>query len=180
MARVETASIKETLSYGGTELAPQGAYTPPSADAVSAASYLGFQMNAANQLYNETNFDRQRNNTAATLLASAARTTTQTSADIVNYNARGIQVILDMTNVAASPSVTVSINGKDPVSGKYYLLLQGAAVTTAVTNVYTVYPGVTATANVSASQVLPRTFQIVVTANNSNSGTYSVGYNLIV
>jgi hypothetical protein len=37
----------------------------------------------------------------------------------------------------------------------------------------------TAAANVAASDLLPRTYQIVITANNANSATYSVGANLI-
>lgn len=130
--------------------------------------------------YNGATWDRHRNNVAATLLASASRTTTQTSADIVTYNAKAITVVLDVTVVAASPSVTVTINGKDPASGKYYLLLSGAAVLTAVTNVYSIGPGIAETSNVSTSKFLPRTIQIVVTANNANAGTYSVGYNLMI
>lgn len=113
------------------------------------------------------------------LLASGARTTTQTSADLTNYNGRGISVVLDVTNIAAAPSVTVTINMKDTTSGKYKLLLAGAAVTTAVTNRYVVYPGLTAAANAVASDHLGRVFQIVVTANNANSGTYSVGYQIL-
>jgi len=132
-----------------------------------------------NSIYNGTTWDRQRGNTDVSVLASAARTTTQTSADQVNYNARGIQLVLDMTSVGTG-SVTVSINGKDAVSGKYYPILTGAAVTTNSTNVYRVYPGLTAAANATVSDFLPRTFQVVVTANNGNSATYSVGYSLIL
>lgn len=113
------------------------------------------------------------------LLASASRTTTQTSADLTNATGRGIVVTLDMTVVTAGPSVTLSIKYKDPASGKYIALLTGAAVTTVSTNVYRIYPGLTPVANATVSDVLPRTFQIVVTANNANAGTYSVGYNLI-
>ena len=113
---------------------------------------------------------------AITWLPSASRTTTQTSPDFSSQGCRNIAVVLDVTNVAAAPSVTVTINGKDPASGKYYLLLAGAAVTTAVTNVYKVGPQLPAAANVSANDVLAPTFQIVVTANNANAGTYSVGY----
>lgn len=154
--------------------------TAPSADGVTLANLLALATQSMGLTYNETTGDRMRGNTTATLLASAARTTTQTSADIVNYNARGIAVVLDMTAVGSGPSVTLTINGKDPASGKYYTLLAGAAVTTVTTNTYTVYPGMTVAANVSASAPLPRVFQIVVTANNANAGTYSVGYNLIL
>ena len=129
--------------------------------------------------YNGATDDRARGNLDVTLLASAARTTTQTSADITNYNGRGIKVWLDMT-VVGTGSVTLTINGKDPASGKYILLLSGVAVVTNITSVYTIYPGAPATNNVSANDILPRTFQIVVTANNANSATYSVGYSLIL
>lgn len=128
--------------------------------------------------YNGSTWDREYNNTDLTILASAARTTTQTSADLVNYNSKGIKVVLDMTTVGTG-SVTLAINGKDSVSGKYYAILTGAAVITNSTNVYTVYPGITTALNAAVSDILPRTYQIVVTANNANSATYSVGASLI-
>jgi hypothetical protein len=67
------------------------------------------------------------------LFPSAARTTTQTSRDLVNPGYHYIDVTLD-TTVVGTGSVTVTINFKDPASGKYILLLSGAAVTTNVTN----------------------------------------------
>jgi hypothetical protein len=129
--------------------------------------------------FNGTTWDRLRTHASVILLASAARTTTQTSADITLYNEQSIDVILDMT-VVGTGSVTVTINGKDPASGKYYALLAGAAVITNVTNVYRVGRGLLAAANAVANFSLPRTIQIVVTANNANSAVYSVGYNLSV
>lgn len=129
--------------------------------------------------FNGTNFDRVRNNIAATVLASAAQTTTQTSADIITFNGRFIDVILDMT-IVGTGSVTITINGKDSASGKYYPLLVGAAVVTNGTNVYRVGPGLVAAANAVANFALTRVIQIVVTANNANPATYSTGYNLSV
>lgn len=114
-----------------------------------------------------------------TVLASASRTTTQTQADQTNNSARGIKVVLDMTDVTASPSVQLEIDGKDVVSGKYYSLLTGANVTTVSTNVYTVYPTLPAVANVTAQDVLPHVYRIKVTAVNANAGTYSVGASLL-
>lgn len=116
--------------------------------------------------------------TENTYLASAGRTTTQTQGDQTNTLFKGICVILDMT-VVGTGSVTLEIDAKDPTSGKYYVLLTGAAVVTNVTNTYTVYPSIVNTANVSASNVLPKTWRLKVTANNANSATYSVGYNLL-
>ena len=120
----------------------------------------------------------------ATQLVSGSRafsgvTTTQTFTDIKNVGSRGIVVVLDMT-VVGTGSVTVTINGKDPGSGKYYLLLSGAAVVGNTTTRYTVYPtGIAAVANVTAVDVIPEYVQIVVTANNANATTYTVGFTLI-
>ncbi len=118
-------------------------------------------------------------NVDVTALASAGRTTTQTVTNLLNKVGRGIRVTLDMTTVGTG-SVTLTINAKDAVSGKTKLLLAGAAVTTNVTNVYIVYPGYAAVANVSANDVLSATFELVVTANNANTATYSLGYCILL
>src|ERR1051326_5051917 len=81
------------------------------------------------------------------LITAAAATTTQSSGDLSNPCYRGIKVVLDMTTVGTG-SVTVTIEGKDQASGKYVTLLAGSAVVTNSTNVYTVYPGLPASANV--------------------------------
>lgn len=117
-------------------------------------------------------------NQEVTLLPSASRTTTQTSADLQNLAGQRIVVVLDMTTVGTG-SVTLAINGKDSASGKYYSLLTGAAVITNVTNRYIVSTGLTLSANAIAVDLLPPVFQIVVTANNANAATYSVGYSLL-
>lgn len=137
---------------------------------------------AANVTYhfNETTWDRVRGNTEGTVLPSAARTASINSADLVNYNARGVQVIIDATAIVATPSITVTIKGKDSLSGKYYTLLASAAITTVSTTLLTVYPGVTATANVAASQIIPRTWRVEVVAADADSITYSIGVNYVV
>lgn len=112
-------------------------------------------------------------------LTSASRTTTQTSPDYANRGCNFLDLILDVTaNAGGLGSVTVTINGKDPASGKYYLLLSGAAVTTVSTNVYHIGPSLTAAANVTANAAIPEIFQVVVTANNANPMTWSCGLNL--
>lgn len=109
----------------------------------------------------------------AVITASGA-TTTQTSPDILNINFRGIKVVLN-TTVIGTGSVTVSIRGKDSVSGAYYTIIAGAAVVTNTTNVYTVFPAAPVTTNVSANDFIPAVFDIIVTANNANAATYTVG-----
>ena len=126
---------------------------------------------------NAGGIDSARANLAVTAIASAAFTTTQTTADQLNVNGHALHVILDVT-VVGTGSVTLAINAKDPASGKYYPLLTGVAVVANSTNVYRVGPALTAVANAVANDWVPRLFQIVVTANNANAATYSVGYNL--
>jgi hypothetical protein len=159
------------LSSGGSLL---GAATP--ADALANGGLLGLESLALALAYNGTTWDRQRNNidNQTCGITASGVTSTQTGADQTNYNHSGVIVVLDMT-VVGTGSVTLEIDGKDPVSGKYFAILTGAAVVTNSTNVYRVYPGITAAANVSASDVLPRTWRVKVTANNANATNYTVG-----
>lgn len=170
-----TQSVASSLTTNSTVI---GLITSAAASDAKAnptgAGILTFGSN-----YNGSTWDRPYNNIEATLLASAARTTTQTSADIVCYNAEKLIVVLDMT-VVGTGSVTVSIQGKDSASGKYYDILVGAAITTNSTNRYRVGKDLASVANSIAQDYLPRVIRIVVTANNANSATYSVGYNLVL
>jgi hypothetical protein len=136
-----------------------------------AVNALAYGLNASG------NWDRLRANQDITLLASAARTTTVSTADQTNYNGDAIDVVLDVTN-AGTGSITVTIEGKDALSGKYYTLLAGAAVVANGTTVYRVGPGLTAAANAVANFRVPRTWRVTVTHNNANPITYSVGASL--
>lgn len=154
------------------------------ADAVVNADVPGLPSRALAMGFNGTTWDRQRNNMDGTALASAARTGTANSSDLVNYNARGVQIMLNVTS-AGTGSIQANVQGKDPVSAGYYkLAADPTAVTTAALFVYEFYPGASTagaggvTARVAAS--LPRTFRVIVTHGNANSITYSVGYSLIL
>lgn len=116
--------------------------------------------------------------TYGTLLTSLARTTSQTGNDITNPRARGVKVVVDIT-ASSSPSNTITIQGKDVVSGKYYTLLASAALTGNGTTILTVFPGAPVSANVSANDGLPAVWRVIVTAGNSNSATYSIGYSYL-
>lgn len=149
----------------------------PLTDAQIRASALPISgtVTANNMSYNGATWDRNYNNIESTLLASASRTTTQTSADITVFNAKKLIVVLDMT-VVGTGSVTISIDGKDTASGKYYNILTGVPVATNSTNRYRIGENLAAIANAVAQDYLPRVIRIVVTANNANAATYSVGY----
>lgn len=117
------------------------------------------------------------NSDTAALITCAGCIATQTGTDQTNAGQRGLKVVVDMT-VVGTGSITCAIQGKDVASGKYYSLLTGAAIITNSTNVYTVYPGITATTN-STADILPRTWRVVCTANNANATTYTVGASVI-
>ncbi|RJQ25520.1 MAG: hypothetical protein C4589_10990 [Peptococcaceae bacterium] len=114
-----------------------------------------------------------------TALASAARTATMSSPDLSNNHKNGVHVILDVTAITDTPSITLKIEGKDPASGNYYTILEGAAVATVNTNIYKVFPAATAAANAVANDIIPRTWRVTVTHADADSITYSVGYSLI-
>lgn len=118
-------------------------------------------------------------NYSGTALASAARTATTASADINNPDSVGVMVFLDLTAFTTAASLTLSIQAKDPASGKYVTLLTGAVVSTVSTVVYTVHPAVTETANVDVAAPLPATWRVNVVHGNANSTTYSVGFSLL-
>lgn len=112
--------------------------------------------------------------TPITLLNSAARTTTTTSADMVVNGGSGV-FVFDITAVPGVQTVTLTIQGKDETSGKYYTLIAGTALSATSTNVYKVGQGLPVTANVSANDVIPRTIRAVVTHSGAGSFTYTVG-----
>lgn len=117
--------------------------------------------------------------TEGTALASTVRTATTNSGDLTNYDCRGVDVIIDCTADPAAASVTFTIQGKCPVSGKYYTVLASAAVAAVGTTVLRVGPGLTAAANTVANFNLPRTWRVLATHADADSITYSVGYCLI-
>lgn len=112
--------------------------------------------------------------------ASAARTATPTPATIDNASGHsGLEVVVDVTAVSATPSVVFNIESKDPASDKWSLLLASAAVTTVSTNRYRVHPALTETANVDAADVVGRQLRVRPVHADADPITYSVGVTLV-
>lgn len=117
-----------------------------------------------------------------TCYASAARAATPTAmADQYNpgNKHKGIRVVIDITGVTATPAVTVTIQGKDELSGQYYTILASAALATVSTTVLTVYPGATVASNLVANNTLPLIWRVITTHGDSDSATYSVSAELL-
>lgn len=145
--------------------------------APAAAGLTGTGVPAAGPLlFDETNFQLERANTQGTVLASAARTATNDSADQTNHNARGVRLTINVSSITTAPSITVAVDEKDPISGGYSNILTSAAITTVSRTVLTIYPGATVTANLTASMPLSRTWRVTVTHANADSISYSVAF----
>ena len=110
-----------------------------------------------------------------TLLVSAARTASVNTPDQSNPVSRGVHVIIDVTAYPGAASVVPTLQGKDPVSGKYYDLLVGSAIVATGTTVLKLYPGLAASAAVAASDILPTTWRVKLVHADGDSITYSVG-----
>jgi len=94
-------------------------------------------------------------------LAAAGAQTTYTS-DLQNVTGSGLTAVVDITALSGtSPTLTVTIQGKDNASGKYYDILVGATLSATGTTVMRIYPGIIQTnTNAIASFVVPEWYRI--------------------
>lgn len=122
----------------------------------------------------------------ATLLASGARTTTQTLDPLTVANSfytgfmgkpEFLEVTLDMTTVGTG-SVTLSIEEWVESAGAFKLRLASAAIVTNILTRLIIGPSVPTAANASATGLVPNRWRVICTANNANSATYSVSARL--
>lgn len=117
------------------------------------------------------------------VLPSAARTTSPDTQEF-RVDRRGVAptaliLTIDVTAITSTPSITVTINRVDPVSGKVTALLASAALTAAGTTVLKIGPHIAASANAVAQDYMPPVFRVDVVHANGNSITYSVGGQLV-
>lgn len=118
---------------------------------------------------------------------TATRTgATAASADLNNFGYRGVHLTLSATGVTGNgTSLTVKVQGKDPVSGQYYDI-HGASFAAKSANMsapdyLAIYPGIAETANQTVSDVLPKTWRVYSTMAGTGSAavTYGVGAILV-
>jgi hypothetical protein len=113
--------------------------------------------------------------TPVTVYDLAARTATPTKVNQDNLRgARGCVIYINCSTSSATPSVVVTLQGFDPLSGEYWTILASAAITGAGNTVMRIYPGLTAIANLTASDVLPPRWAVDATHADADSITYSV------
>lgn len=150
--------IPVTVSFGNLFAALQSG----GADGVSNGS-ASLVVTGDNASFNGATWDRIRGNidAAASLVAlSAAGAGTVNSADQVNYNGSCVTVVVDITVAGGTPTLTVTLQGKDIASGKYYTLLASTALASVATTPLVVCPGTTVSANLDVAAPLPRTWRV--------------------
>jgi len=134
-------------------------------------------IDSAGYLYNGTTWDRLRNITPLTLLASAARTVTTASADQTNYNGCTLTLYVNVT-VIGTGSVTPSLSFKDPVSGTAFVVWTAAAAIVA-NGLYVYAFGLGSSDGLftenEAFGLAARTWLATLTSNNANTVTASLG-----
>lgn len=134
--------------------------------------------------YNGTTWDRLRGNTEITVLATAARTASINSADLTNYNARGVIITLDVTTDPGSgETLQLLVQHKDAESSAYEIILDDGANATPGRRTVIVYPGTAGSANDVTSTTgypLPRTWRVRIAHSASGTWNYSVGASLIL
>lgn len=123
---------------------------------------------------------RKQTEQVDTVFAAALRGTANSSDLTKPAWAKGVLLTLDITAKAGtSPTLDLKVQGKDPVSGKYYDIPGAAWAQKNDSGVdeLTVYPGMVEAANVSEDAVLPQTWRMVGTVGGSATPTftYSVG-----
>lgn len=122
-----------------------------------------------------------------TVLASDERTADTTSADQLNIgpnlNVRGAYVTLDVTGVLTTPTITLTVQVKDSLSGQYEAIFTATSgVTTTGTHTYLIYPGVgSAGGDVveTLSYPMPPAWRVSVDHLDTDPITYSVGAMLL-
>lgn len=103
---------------------------------------------------------------------------TGATGDILYSAGEYLHLIIDVT-VPNGGTLTVTIVGMDPASGKAYTLLVSTGITTAVTTVLRVGPGLTAAANLVANDVLPLMWQVQAVVATA-SMTFTIGTNQMI
>lgn len=147
-----------------------------------APGYVGVR----SWLFNGSTWDRPRNNTEGTLLASAARTASTNSPVLTNPNGDAITLHLFVSaNPGGAETLTINFYSVDPVTGGVsspYASFTTAAATNAHYR-FMLGKGCSGTpinpaVNKAVELMVPRTILVQITHSGAGSWTYSLGYQL--
>lgn len=112
-------------------------------------------------------------NRNGTIFESSQRTAAAYNSDeFHNPSALGVDIFVNVT--AATGTVTVKLQKKDPVSGDWKDIAGATTAALSADAAFTVYPGIAETANVSISDHLGPVWRVVATVA-TDVVTFSVG-----
>ncbi len=121
----------------------------------------------------------QQPNIAGTVLPSRAYTdTTVNSQTMANTGWKGGHFAINVS-AYTSGNYTPHIQGQDPVSGTWYDLLVGSAISSAGITILKIYPGIAALSNGAANDIVPISWRVQLAGASTPSMTLSVGYNFV-
>lgn len=112
------------------------------------------------------------------ILPSALRNSTATSSTRQSLG-KGAIFIVDVSAIASSPELTVSIEMLDQLSGNWKAIpgASTAVINSISTNYIAISPSTAETANVRVSAHMPLEYRVVATFGGTGSITYSVSVN---
>lgn len=99
-------------------------------------------------------------NVAITVLPAATITAATVNSDDQNNNFYSCGQFIVYVSTATTGNYTPHIQGKNPISGLYYDILVGSAISTTGTTVLKVCPGIGVVANGSAADIIPKTWRV--------------------
>lgn len=119
-------------------------------------------------------------NTGA-LITHTAASAGVNGADQSNLSGNAITIVVNITAITGTtPTLTVTLQGKDAASGVYYTILASAALNATGTTVLNVFPGAPVTANLSANAILPKTWRVISAITGTTPAvTATVGASVI-
>lgn len=98
------------------------------------------------------------------LLTLTAANANINGADQTNPHASSIAVVVDITAISGTgATLVVTLEGKDPISGKYFTILASAGLIAIGTTVLRVFPSAAAVANLTVNGILPKTYRVKAT-----------------
>ena len=165
MALIQDATGVNTLAINASGQAPiiDAKYPAAAAAADGYANPTITHEGADGMLFNNSTWDRARNNFVTTADSSAARTATVAGVPVTNYNARGAAITINVTAASGTTPTLVAKLQYSP-DGTIWIDYTTKPVTATISatgqTTLVVYPGVTEVANSAVSLPLPRTLRM--------------------
>jgi hypothetical protein len=144
-------------------------FTTPAALADTVTNPTVGSSGALAYAFNNTTWDRFRNNEGnITVDSSGARTTTGVGTTGVNFNHTGVFIFINVTAATGTtPTLVLRVQWSGDNGTTWFDLdttnAQTASITTTGTFALKVYPGLTAAANAACNSPLPRTWRLAWT-----------------